>query len=68
MRVVPFSTKEGPYISNSVADGLMRKSEALSQNPGYIGVIEVPSVEARREAVRVLNTLGIDNINVRIRK
>lgn len=67
-RIVPFSTKDGPYISDSVVDGLTRKSEALSQNPGYIGVIEVPSVEARREAVRVLNTLGIDNINVRIRK
>ncbi|WP_434644479.1 LysM peptidoglycan-binding domain-containing protein [Achromobacter piechaudii] len=67
-RVVPFSRKDGPYISKSVVDGLTRKSEALSQNPDYIGVIEVPSVDARREAVQVLRKLGIDNINVRIRK
>jgi hypothetical protein len=67
-RIVPFSTREGPFISPSVRDGLVRKSEALSQNPGYRGVIELPSIEARREAQQVLRQLGITNISTRVRQ
>src|SRR6185436_19058327 len=44
MRIVPFSTHEGPFISDNVRTGLMNKSVALAQNPGYRGVIELPSV------------------------
>jgi filamentous hemagglutinin len=67
-RIVPFSTREGPFISSSVRDGLVRKSEALAQNPGYRGVIELPTVEARREAQQVLRQLGITNISTRVRQ
>ncbi|MCX2803377.1 hypothetical protein OQJ68_16490, partial [Microbulbifer thermotolerans] len=67
-RIVPFSTREGPFISPSVRDGLVRKSEALSQNPGYRGVIELPTTEARREAQQVLRQLGITNISTRVRQ
>lgn len=66
-RIVPFSTREGPFISPSVRDGLVRKSEAISQNPGYRGVIELPTTEARREAQQVLRQLGITNISTRVR-
>ncbi|MGI3043493.1 hypothetical protein ACRTDM_17355 [Shewanella algae] len=67
-RIVPFSTREGPFISPSVRDGLVRKSEALSQNSGYRGVIELPTIEARREAQQVLRKLGITNISTRVRQ
>jgi len=67
MRIVPFSTREGPYISDGVRTGLMNKSIALAQNPGYRGVIELPSVAARAEAQQVLRTLGITNIATRVR-
>ena len=67
-RIVQFATRQGPFISPSVRDGLMRKSQALSQNPGYIGVIELPSVEARREAQQVLRQLGITNLSTRTRQ
>lgn len=67
-RVVPFSRDEGPFISKSVRDGLMRKSDALSQNPDYIGIIEVSSAKAYREALEVLDYLGVDNLMVRVRK
>ena len=66
-RVVPFSTKDGPFISPSVRDGLVRKSQALAQNPGYTGVIELSTVAARREAQQVLRQLGINNISTRVR-
>jgi hypothetical protein len=66
-RIVPFSTRQGPFISPSVRDGLVRKSQALSQNPGYRGVIELPNSTARREAQQVLRQLGITNISTRVR-
>jgi hypothetical protein len=66
-RIVPFSTRQGPFISGSVRDGLLRKSQALAQNPSFRGVIEVPTQAARREALQVLQTLGIRNLRVRVR-
>lgn len=67
-RIVPFSTKDGPFISPSVRDGLVRKSEALSHNSGFKGVIELQTIEARREAQQVLRQLGITNISTRVRQ
>lgn len=66
-RIVPFSTKAGPFISPSVQDSLGRQSRALAQNPGFRGVIEVPTVEVLREARLVLRELGITNIHIRVR-
>ncbi|WP_229803902.1 hypothetical protein, partial [Litchfieldella qijiaojingensis] len=67
-RIVPFSTSEGPFISQNVRSGILRKSEALSQSPGYRGVIEFPTIEARREGQKVLRELGITNISTRVRQ
>jgi filamentous hemagglutinin len=67
-RIVPFATKDEPFISPSVRDGLVRKSEAMAQNPNYRGVIELPTATARREAQLVLRQLGITNISTRIRR
>jgi hypothetical protein len=58
---------KGMFIAPSVRDGLVRKSEALAQNPNYRGVIELPTPVARREAQQVLRQLGITNISTRVR-
>jgi YD repeat-containing protein len=66
-RIVPFANSNGPFISSSVRDGLVNKSLALTQNPGHVGVIELPTITARREAQLVLRQLGINNITTRVR-
>lgn len=66
-RIVPFSTTEGPYISESVRSGLRRQSAALKQNFGYSGVFELPTEPAAAEAQDVLDELDIGNISVRLR-
>ncbi len=66
-RIVPFSTRNGPFISNSVRDGLIRKSLAVEQNPGFRAVLEFPTTAARREAQQVLRQLNITNISTRVR-
>jgi RHS repeat-associated protein len=67
-RIVPFATRQGPFISPSVRDGLMRKSMAIDDNPGFRAVLEFPTAEARREAQQVLRQLGITNISTRVRQ
>lgn len=66
-RIVPFSTRQGPFISDSVRQILLARSRALVQNPSFIGIVEVPSEAAAREARIVLRQLGITNLGVRIR-
>jgi hypothetical protein len=66
-RVLTFSTSRGSVIPTDVRDGLVRQSLALAQNPGYVGVIELPTSVARREAQLVLRQLGITNISTRVR-
>ena len=66
-RIVPFATKQGPFISPSVRDSLTRKSLAIGQNSGVVGVIELPTASARKEAQHVLRQLGIKNILTRVR-
>jgi len=66
-RIVPFSTRQGPFISPSVRDALVRKSLAIEQNPGFRAVLEFPTAAARREAQQVLRQLGITNISTRVR-
>ena len=66
-RLVPFSTRQGPFISDSVRDGLVRKSLAIQQNEGFRAVLEFPTATARREAQQVLRQLGITNISTRVR-
>ena len=55
------------FIPPSVENELERKSAALAQNPGYKGVIELPTAEAVAEARSVIAGLGIENISVRLR-
>lgn len=55
-------------LYRTVKDGLMRNSNALPHNPDYIGIIEVSSAKACREALEVLDYLGVDNLTVRVRK
>lgn len=45
---------------------LQRMSEALRQNPGVTGVIEVPDTAAFRAAALALDKAGVSNITVRI--
>jgi len=45
---------------------LKRMSEALKQNPGFKGVIEVPTQRAYNNAVRAIQKANVTNINVRI--
>ena len=65
--IVPYSTDNGPIITSSVQTTLLNKSTALSQNPGYTGVIDLPTTAAANKAQSVLDQLGIENISVRIR-
>jgi hypothetical protein len=67
-RLVPYSTEDGPVITESVADGLRRQSAALVQNPGYTGMLEFPTQAAADEAEGVLEQLNIKNISVRVRQ
>lgn len=41
-------------------------SDALNQNPGFKGVIEVPNQKAYKNAVNAVNKAGVSNISVRI--
>lgn len=66
-RIVPYSDDSGPVITQSVRVGLLNQSAALAQNPGYAGVIEVPTPQAEAEARNVLRMLNIENISVRER-
>jgi len=66
-RLVPFSTRSGPFISSSVRDGLMRKSLSIQQNPGFRAILEFPNPASRSEAQLVLRQLGITNISTRVR-
>jgi RHS repeat-associated protein len=47
-------------------DQLRRMSAALSQNPGYSGVIEVPNQAVYEAALRAVQKAGVSNISVRI--
>ena len=57
----------GPFTSPKFEEQLERQSAALAQNPGFTGVIEVPTAEAAAEARSVIFGLGIENISVRVR-
>jgi hypothetical protein len=65
--ISPFSTSDGPFVPQSTLDQLVNKSAALDQNPGYSGVIEVPTTQAAADAQAALDGLGIGNIDVRVR-
>lgn len=65
--ISPFSTADGPFIPQSTLDQLVNKSAALDQNPGYSGVIEVPTQQAATDAQGALDQLGITNLDVRMR-
>jgi hypothetical protein len=67
-RIVRYSNKDGPVVKKKMKDALKRQSEALKQNPGYVGVLELPTKEAAKEARHVLERLGIRNIAVRVRQ
>jgi hypothetical protein len=67
-RLVPYSTSSGPMITPSVRDSLMRHSAAIEQNQGFKAVIELPNEAARAEANLVLESLGINNIETRVRE
>ncbi|MGN6402140.1 MAG: RHS repeat-associated core domain-containing protein [Flavisolibacter sp.] len=47
---------------------LKRMAEALKQNPGYSGVIEVPNQKAYNNAVKALQKASVTDIKVRIAK
>lgn len=66
-RVLTFSTRRGLVVPDKVQQQLLRQSEALSQNDGYLGAIEVPSEATAADAVAALRKLKIDNISVRVR-
>jgi hypothetical protein len=65
--ISPFSTADGPFVPQCTLDQLVNKSAALDQNPGYTGVIEVPTDQAAADAQAALDNLGITNIDVRVR-
>jgi hypothetical protein len=64
--ISPFSTADGPFVPQSTLDQFLNKSAALDQNPGYTGVIEVPTQQAATDAQAALDNLGITNIDVRV--
>ena len=66
-RIVPYSTSDGPAITENVQTSLLNKSAALTQNPSYTGVIDLPTQSAVDEAKQVLNRLGIENISAQLR-
>ena len=65
--IVRFDNKAGFTVPDNVADELKRQQAALVQNPGYKGVIEVPTELAASRAKEVLDYLEIGNIDVRVR-
>jgi hypothetical protein len=67
-RIVRYANKDGPAVTEKIEDALNRKSEALKQNPGYVGVLELPTKKAAKEARYVLKKLKIRNIDVRVRQ
>jgi filamentous hemagglutinin len=50
------------------ADDIRRVSRAAAQNPQFNVVYEFPTVGAQREAIDVLQRLGIQNIRTRVRQ
>jgi hypothetical protein len=64
---LPFSTGNGPFVPESTLEQLANKSDALEENPGYSGVIEVPTDQVAADTQAVLNDLNINNIGVRVR-
>jgi filamentous hemagglutinin len=50
------------------AEDLRRMNEALRQNPEFRGVIEFPDEAARAQAEEILNGLGLNNIETRVRR
>ncbi len=67
-RAIPIIPKRtGPFVPPKFENQLVRQSAALAQNPGFAGVIEVPTAEAAADARRVIADLGIENISVRVR-
>ncbi len=47
-------------------EDLRRMSRALSQNPEYLGRIEVPTQAIANRAKKILENLGIQNIDVKV--
>ena len=67
-RAIPVIPKRtGPFTPPKFENQLERQSAALAQNPGFKGVIEVPTEEAATEAQDIIDKLGIRNISVRVR-
>lgn len=60
--------RESYWVAPSLADQLNRQSQALAQNPGVRGVIEVPTATQVTLGTGVLRQLGIENIQVRQRQ
>jgi len=65
--IFPFtSTTNGPFLPPSTAKALRTKSLAISQNPGFKAVIEVPDSTVQDQVEDVLLDLNITNIKTRI--
>ncbi len=62
-----FPTRAGTFIPPSFREQLRRQSTALAQNPGYMGVIEVPTAQVAADARSIIDELEIRNISVRVR-
>ncbi|MBL8535997.1 MAG: hypothetical protein JNM59_01195, partial [Hyphomonadaceae bacterium] len=64
-----WSRNQGSYwVAPSLSDQLNRQSQALAQNPGIRGVIEVPNAAQLSIGRGVLQQLDIQNIQVRQRQ
>lgn len=64
---IAVQNSKGPFVPQKVLKQLDNKSAALDQNPGYRGVIEVPSEQVAADAQALLDANGIENIGVRVR-
>jgi hypothetical protein len=54
------------YSNDKGKLALQRQSEALKQNPGYSGRIEVPTATEQRRIQKYMNELNITNIDVKV--
>ena len=65
---IPATVSRSERVFPDAIDQLTRQSAALSQNPGFRGVIEVPTPAQAQSFVKVLLSNNITNITVRVAK
>ena len=65
-RKMRVGSDDGKFVFPNLPAQLERQSRALAQNPGHVGVIEVPTEELASQVQKLLQRLEIANITVRV--